>query len=324
MLFNRFQFVLVLGSLLIASQCLAETAGSEVAFDASKPGQVAIRIGEQTVASYFYQDKEIPRPYFAHIETLAGQQVTRTHPPVKGVDRADHPTFHPGLWMAFGDISGNDYWRLKAKVAQASLQVDQQNHSFTVHNRYHAQEDSSKTVCEERCTYSVQVRPSGYLLTWDSSFSAEEPFYFGDQEEMGIGFRVATPLRAEGKTKDGVPAGTGRMTDANGRVNGTEIWGKAASWCDFSGTLDGQHVGMTLFCHPKNFRPSWFHARDYGLLLANPFGRQAFGQGEPSRVEVKPGKQLRLRYGVLVHSSPAGESPDLDAEFAGYLQASKE
>lgn len=322
--FSRFLSTVVLGALCIGPQCFAESLESEVAIDASKPGQVAIRVGEQTVASYFHQDKEIPRPYFAHLQTITGQQVSRTHPPVEGVDRADHPTFHPGLWMAFGDINGNDYWRLKAEVTQATLQVDQKNHSFTVHNRYHAQEDSAKIVCEERCTYSVVVRPSGYLLLWDSTFSADQPFYFGDQEEMGIGFRIATPLRAEGETKDGVPAGNGQMTDAEGRVNGTEIWGKAARWCDFSGSVKGQQVGMTLFCHPKNFRPSWFHARDYGLLLANPFGRKAFGQGEPSRVEVKPGEQLRLRYGVLVHSSPVGKSPDLNAEFDHYLRATKQ
>jgi hypothetical protein len=51
-----------------------------------------------------------------------------------------------------------------------------------------------------------------------------------------------------------------------------------------------------------NFRPSWFHARDYGLFVANPFGRQAFRKGEPSRVEVKPGETFRLRFAVLLHS----------------------
>ena len=59
-------------------------------------------------------------------------------------------------------------------------------------------------------------------------------------------------------------------------------------------------------CHPANFRPSWFHARDYGLLLANPFGRKAFGKGDASKVVVKRGGTLRLRYGVLLHARPEG------------------
>ena len=69
---------------------------------------------------------------------------------------------------------------------------------------------------------------------------------------------------------------------------------------------------MTIFCHPENFRPSWFHARDYGLLAANPFGRAAFNKGEPSKVVVKPGESLRLRYGMLVHAGAARRAtPDL-------------
>ena len=80
------------------------------------------------------------------------------------------------------------------------------------------------------------------------------------------------------------------MTDSEGRKNGAEIGGNSADWCDYSGTLDGQHVGMTIFCHPDNFRPSWFHARDYGFLAANAFGRAAFHKGEPSKVVVEAGR----------------------------------
>ena len=99
-----------------------------------------------------------------------------------------------------------------------------------------------------------------------------------------------------------------------------QIWGNSADWCDYSGTMAGQRVGMTIFCHPDNFRPSWFHARDYGLLEANPFGRQAFGKGEKSSVVVKPGEKLRLRYGVLIHSGPQDSQPDLAAAYQDYLQ----
>jgi hypothetical protein len=98
------------------------------------------------------------------------------------------------------------------------------------------------------------------------------------------------------------------------------VWGNSANWCDYSGTMAGQRVGMTIFCHPDNFRPSWFHARDYGLLEANPFGRQAFGKGVASKVIVKPGEKLRLRYGVLVHSGPQGSTPDRNQAYADYLK----
>jgi len=71
---------------------------------------------------------------------------------------------------------------------------------------------------------------------------------------------------------------------------------------------------------PANFRPCWFHARDYGLLLANPFGRRAFRKGPPSKVVVKPGESLRLRFAVLLHASPARGKPALDAAYADVLR----
>jgi hypothetical protein len=256
--------------------------------------------------------------------------VSRNHPPVEGTDVMDHPEFHPGAWLAFGDINGSDYWRLKAPVRHVGFPEpprggDGQG-SFTVSSRYLSQTDLDDTVCEEVCRYTLHVVDAGYLLVWDSSFSSTEPFTFGDQEEMGLGIRVATPLRVEkksGRYPDAV-AGTGTILDAEGRQNGAEVWGNASAWCDYSGTTGGQHAGITIFCHPDNFRPSWWHARDYGFVTANPFGRQAFKKGEPSKVTVKPGELFQLRYSILLHAEPTDETPDLAAAYKDYLQMAAE
>ena len=66
--------------------------------------------------------------------------------------------------------------------------------------------------------------------------------------------------------------------------------------------IDGQPAGLMLVPDPINFRRSWFHARDYGLLVANPFGQKAFTRGEASQVVVKKGERLVLRFGVLLHA----------------------
>jgi hypothetical protein len=226
--------------------------------------------------------------------------------------------------MAFGDISGSDYWRMKARVRHAEFVAatvgGAGRGSFAVRNEYMDQHNPSKVVCEEIARYTILVRPAGYLLQWDSTFSSDHEFVFGDQEEMGLGFRVATPLRVGASGGGNLPPGTGTILDSAGRTNEEEVWGNSADWCDYSGTMAGQRVGMTILCHPENFRPSWFHARDSGLLVANPFGRRAFGKGEASQVVVKPGKELRLRYGVLIHSHPQGSAPDLKQAYADYLR----
>ena len=50
------------------------------------------------------------------LDWRTGVQVTRNHPPVKDVDAVDHDTMHPGIWLGFGDISGQDFWRNKATM----------------------------------------------------------------------------------------------------------------------------------------------------------------------------------------------------------------
>jgi hypothetical protein len=323
---GHFQRVFSVGVIFLATARITSAANSEspaVEF-ARGNGRVTVAIDGLPFALYCYKDDRITRPYFAHVRAPSGVQVTRHHPPIIGQDIIDHDTFHPGIWMSFGDISGSDYWRIKARVRQAKF-VDEPRGgpgkgTFAVQNEYLDQNDPSKVVCNEIARYTFLVRPAGYLLEWDSTFSSDKEFYFGDQEEMGIGFRVATPLRVGASGQGNVPPGNGTIVDSEGRKNEKQIWGNPAKWCDYSGTMAGQRLGMTIFTHPENFRPSWFHARDYGILEANQFGRKSFGKGDVSKVVVKPGEKMRIRYGVLVHSGPPDSHPDLAAAYQDYVR----
>jgi hypothetical protein len=266
----------------------------EVGFQTA-PREVRLTVSGKPVAVYVYEDEKIQRPYLAHVKSPSGIQVTRNHPPILGKDRDDHDTMHPGIWMAFGDLDGEDFWRNKGRVVHECFVAEPTGGpgkgSFAVRNRYERR--GGELVCHEECRITFLVRPAGYLLLWDSTFFADREFYFGDQEEMGLAFRVATPIAVDNG---------GTMRDSQGRENEKGIWGKTTAWCDYSGVVHDRRIGMTLMCHPKNFRPSWMHARDYGFIAANPFGRKAFTGREPSRVVVAPGERLRLRYGVFLDS----------------------
>jgi hypothetical protein len=281
-----------------------------------KPGEVVLTVSGKPVATYVYSDEQIRRPYFAHVKSPGGIQVTRNHPPIAGKDSKDHATMHPGIWMAFGDLDGEDFWRNKGRVVHEAFVTEPTGGpgkgAFVVRNRY--ERASGELVCREQCRVTLLVRPEGYLLLWDSTFAADREFYFGDQEEMGLAFRVTTPITVDNG---------GTMRDSQGRKNGDGIWGKTAQWCDYSGTVDGRKIGMTVMCHPENFRSSWMHARDYGFIAANPFGRNAFTKAQPSKVVVTLGKRLRLRYGVLTHDGPPDAPTDLEAAYQDYLTLSR-
>ena len=303
--------------------CHAQSADETSPIASPISGEFMIRMGNDVIGSYIYGDSKIQIPYFTDVKTLSGVKVTRNHPPIAGKDRLDHATMHPGIWLAFGDLDGDDFWRNKATIQHVRfLQQPTSSEnaaSFSVEQHYVGVDGS--IICKEVFNFSSHRLPSsndeagGYLMTWDSTFQSDNEFFFGDQEEMGLGIRVATPL----SEKEG-----GQLRDSEGRKNAKNIWSQAARWCDYSGTIDGQSVGMTILCHPQNFRSSWMHARDYGFVAANPFGRQAMKKGKPSKVRVKPGDSLRLRYAIYVHGDEEKLEDSIESAYERYLTLSQD
>jgi len=283
-------------------------------------GRVVILAGFQPVAEYFYRDPEISRPYFAHVHAPCGEQVTRRHPPGPG-DATDHRRLHPGIWMAFGDLGGADDWRLKAKVESDGLvglsQEGDGRGVFTVRNRY-LSADGSRTICTETCKYTILVRPKGYLLIWDSTFVSDtEDFYFSEtMDEMGLAFRVATPIVV--KSRKG-----GRILDSKGRVNEVQVREELAEWCDYSGTVNGKAVGLMIAVDPSETPLPWWHARDYGFLAANPF-RSHPERLDFTRVVVKKGEPYRIRFGVWIHGDGSDEPFEPRLAYEAFLRLARD
>jgi hypothetical protein len=291
---------------------LAGAAGERELTVEQHPDKLLITSNDKPVATYVFRDTKILRPYFAHVHAPSGEPVTREHPPRPEIDAIDHDTMHPGIWLAFGDLGGGDFWRNKGRVELVEfaerLLVRDNVATWAANYRY---VQGERNVCTEVAKHSIRSWRDGWLITLDSEFCADEPLAFGDQEEMGLGIRLATPLAVKG--------GSGTITSSEGRRNEKEVWGQKAAWCDYSGAIDGRRAGLVLLTHPDNFRASWMHARDYGLLVANPFGQRAFTRGKASRVEVQPGKSLRLRFAVFAYATK-DENFDPPAAYDTYLQ----
>ena len=94
------------------------------------------------------------------------------------------------------------------------------------------------------------------------------------------------------------------MTNAAGQTGMALIWGHRSPWVDYSGTLDGRAVGIAIFDHPANSTyPTWWHARDYGLFAANPFGERDFtgDKTKDGSLTLAPGQSVRFRYQLFIH-----------------------
>lgn len=275
-----------------------------------KDHELELFLGKQRIATYLLDHEKLTRRAFVNLTTPSGIPVTRNFPARKpddidpgyrGENGIIHPHMHPGLWMSFGWISGNDYWRLRSKVVHEEFLEKPSarlgHAGFKTRDRYLSQ-DGKETICIQETRYQFQQVHEGILMNWDTEFyNNDRDIIFGDQEESGLAFRIASPLRVRG--------GQGHIVNDRGEKDGSGTWGKPFQWINYSGNMGDKRVGLLVIPHTDNPRQSWSHSRDYGVLVANPFPKQPSERREPYiTTTIKKGERLRLRYRILIHEVP--------------------
>lgn len=265
--------------------------------------RLVINYGSKPVTEFVFRDEKILRPFFSNFRLPSIHKATRNHPPNPAVDAVDHDTMHPGIWLGFGDINQEDFWRNKGRIEHVRFSTEPviENGVLRFAEESRLLRASGKTLAELHSDYQLRRRRGGFLLTWNAELRAsEEDLVFGDQEEMGLGARLSTSLTEK--------AG-GRIISSDGLKTAAETWGKQAAWCDYSGTIGDSVIGITIIPSPQNAHPCWWHNRDYGVFVANPFGKRA-GHAD-GKLIVKKGDSLRLKFHVMFHEGPT--MPDLAA-----------
>ena len=110
-------------------------------------------------------------------------------------------------------------------------------------------------------------------------------------------------IRTDARLRVKGPVATGTLVNEHGVRNGAS-WGKRSGWLLCTGDLGGEAgpASIAILQHPQSFRyPTWWHAREYGLIGANPFGEHAFtksGAGSGDLL-LEAGDSIRLRYRFL-------------------------
>ena len=279
----------------------------------SLPDRVRVRLGGELFTDYVYRD--VPRPYLAPVLGPGGVRMTRAYPldEVAGESR-DHP-HHTGLWWAHGAINGVDLWHQGGRLvvsgepsldgqrltAQFSLQSDSGPVGVTVRQTVAFEETASG---DRQIDFQVELQPE-----------AGRRLRLGDTKEGSMAIRTHPALRLKPIEDSTVDWGLGQARNSVGDRDGS-LWGRRAAWVDYSGTIEGQSLGLAIFDHPGNPRfPTWWHARDYGLVAANPFGRSAFEGGEPGQgdLELPMGEGISFRYRFWFHRFDAAGARVADA-----------
>jgi hypothetical protein len=300
-----FFLVALLGSV---TQSVAEVTIKEVDSD------YQVHIDNKLFTAYKVKDLRVPCFYPLHGPDEV--PMTRAYPVAKTVpgEAEDHP-HHTSLWYSHGDVNGLDFWHGGGKAHPekggkivhtevVSMNDGEDRATLKVKNKWLSLV-GDKEICQDERAYAFGVYEGNRYLDFQITIKATQgDVVFGDTKEGTMAIRTHANLRLKGDVANGNAVNSEGDKDK-------DLWGKASKWVDYWGKVGEKEVGVAIFDHPKNPRyPTTWHARDYGLVAANPFGYSYFfkGEGKKGTLTIKSGESVTFRYGFLFH--PGGHDAD--------------
>ncbi|HLI93796.1 MAG TPA: PmoA family protein [Puia sp.] len=290
---------------------------------------VIVTAGGIPFTTFWYPDT-LEKPVLYPIYAPDGEVITRGFPikPRPG-EPADHP-HHVGLWFNYENVNGLDFWNNSYAIPPARkgqygwIRTDSvsirsggpDDASISYAARWTDQQDH--TLLTERTHFRFSATAHERIIDRVTRLTAQTDVQFPDAKDGMLGLRVTRelqiPSNAPGEFIDdkgnitSVPAGNapdinGNYLTSAGRT-GDSAWGTRGNWCMMYGKKGADTISIVIIDHPSNpGYPTYWHARGYGLLAANPFGWREF-HNDPDKDgswTIQQDKQLKFRYRVLIH-----------------------
>ncbi|MFT6862881.1 MAG: hypothetical protein ACJAVK_001441 [Akkermansiaceae bacterium] len=285
---------------LLASFALVQTTLAE--FRQEKTESSLKLFDGDTLVTEYHTDHHLP--YLYPLVGPTGTGLTRNYPMQKDVtgEQPDHP-HHRSFWFTHGDVNGHDFWHSRdhnSNIVHQSFGPAAKG-QFTVNLEW--QHDKVVLLKEIRTYHFTQESADALLIQVTSALTAVTDVTFGDTKEGSFALRVSPTLRHEGDVAKGHIANSEGQTDK-------DAWGKRARWVTYYGPdTAGEAVAITMMDHPTNHNhPTYWHARTYGLLTANPFGEKGFTKKGNGSHLLKKGQTLTQKYALLLQAGAFDKS----------------
>ena len=336
----------VTATILVAglAACAGRQSGAPAASvaTAAAPAQAAVTLvrveGQQRVdvlfdgqpfTSYRWEPR-LKKPVLFPLRSAAGALITRGWPlePREG-EPTDHP-HHFGLWFSYGDVDGVDFWGHSEKNASPSK-------GLIVHRTIDETRDGGGAGKGQGilAVSADWVMPDGHAALHEQTrfgfaggagrrvvdrvmtlTAGAAAVTFPDNKEGVVGLRLAHELE---HPADKNPGGTGHYRSSEG-IEGEAVWGTRGRWLMLTAQSAGAPITIAMLDHPKNPGfPTYWHARPWGLMAANPLGQKALSKGKDTLNFALPaGQSARFAYRVLIlagHATPQ----QIEAEYQSFI-----
>ena len=290
-----------------------------------KEDAIVIKFGGAFFARYNFH--KLGQPILWPIYGPSGIRMLRDYPMKSNTpgEAKDHP-HHRGFFIGHQGISGANFWHNQYEnsgtVEHLKVIETRSGEDRALIKTLNAWKDKhGKTMGADTRTLTFGADEVARFIDLEINLhGTHQDLVFEEFKDGFVGIRTHPDLRLTPSGKRGVHQVYGKARNSEG-VEGKNIWGKRADWVHYYGTIEGKQVGIAFFSHPSNLtkkgEKSWWHARDYGLISANPFAPTKIGgDGEHT---VSKGQSLTLRYRFVFHSG-SPEDAKIEKRFARYAQ----
>ena len=296
---------------MAVSATAATTATAQIPGDSGHPvsfqhegKKLTVMLGDQEFTTFDYGSHDKPILYPIYGPGQIG--MTRNWPMAHEVrgEAHDHP-HHKSMWISH-EISGVDFWSERdgeviTPCIETKFAGKPKPSNVFRSTSFWVKKSDTKTLLTDQTTYWFGGDHNSRWIDCLVNFRATHgDIQFDDTKEGLFAIRTHPDLRLTASPKHGVEKVYGTAINSEG-VTGKEVWGKKAKWLLYRGTIDGTPMSIAMFDHPTNLRhPTTWHARDYGLVTANPFGLHHFSREQEGAgaFTVRQGDNLFLRYRI--------------------------
>tara|TARA_Y100001968_G_C19432578_1_gene757872 strand:+ start:770 stop:1717 length:948 start_codon:yes stop_codon:yes gene_type:complete len=293
---------LILLTTLLASTLLAKENTKVVTLEKGDLS-VAVQVNGKLFTNYVYADPKRTKPILYPVIGPNGVPMTRSYPIEEAApgEAKDHP-HHASLWYTHGEVNGISFWHVGKNTGKIVHEKFLKLEDNLILTRNKWMGPKGKIICRDERTLTFSAEGADRAIDVSIKLIADNgDVVFGDTKEGSMGIRSNPVLRLKGEVAKGKAIN-------NEGIGGKAIWGKRAAWVSYWAPFEESVTGFSIFDHPTNLRhPTWWHARDYGLVAANPFGihnfeRKPKGTGD---LKILDGSDITFRYRFLFHEGDA-------------------
>jgi hypothetical protein len=288
---------LPLASVLLATGCAPAAVGqgsspAETLRAERLEDRVRVTVGGKLFTEYKFADDQKYPYFYPVVGPRSGVSVT--------TESSNPWPHHHSLFFGSDRVNGGNYWQdglERGRIDEQETRVEQGEGSAVVITQVNvwSRPGAESPIRDTRRIRITAPSPDVRMIDFDVTLTSLIDVTIEQSNHSLFAARMSPALSVDSG---------GTLVNAHGDRSEAGTFSKPSPWADYWGRHQGVVEGLAIFNFPENrwSPPPWF-TRNYGFFSPTPFNWM-----EGGKLELPKGRELRLRYRVVVHGGDTSEA----------------